>query len=86
MDLILSLQLYNTNILISNMKLTSIRNINKLSPREKEVAMYIVDGEKTSIISKKLGIKSNTVSTIKSRLFMKLGVDSVVGLYKMIKG
>ncbi len=68
------------------MKLTSIRNINKLSPREKEVAMYIVDGEKTSIISKKLGIKSNTVSTIKSRLFMKLGVDSVVGLYKMIKG
>jgi len=67
------------------MKLTPTKNINKLSPREKEVAMYIADGVTTNIIAEKLGIKSNTVSTIKSRLFIKLGVDSVIGLYKMIK-
>ena len=67
------------------MKLTPTKNINKLSPREKEVAMHIADGVTTNIIAEKLGIKSNTVSTIKSRLFIKLGVDSVIGLYKMIK-
>jgi DNA-binding NarL/FixJ family response regulator len=68
------------------MSTVATKNINSLSPREKEVAIYIVEGLSTTNIAKTLGVKSNTVSTIKNRIFVKLGVDSVVGLYKIIKG
>ncbi len=64
----------------------AIKKINSLSPREKEIAIHIAEGISTSNIAKTLGIKSNTVSTIKSRIYIKLGVDSVVGLYKVLKG
>jgi DNA-binding CsgD family transcriptional regulator len=64
----------------------TLNNMNKLSPREKEVAVHILEGMSTSLIAKKLGLKSNTVSTTKNRIFMKLGVDSNVGLYKMLMG
>ena len=64
----------------------TLNNMNKLSPREKEVAIHIMEGMSTNLIAKKLGLKSNTVSTTKNRIFMKLGVDSNVGLYKMLMG
>ena len=59
-------------------------NFNKLSPRENEVAFLIVNGLSTTVIANKLGIKSNTVSSIKKKIFLKLSVDSVVGLYKKL--
>jgi DNA-binding CsgD family transcriptional regulator len=62
----------------------SLININKLSPREKEVAIHIADGLSTGIIAQRLGIKSNTVSTLKKNIYDKLGIDSVVGLYKLL--
>lgn len=68
------------------MSAVATKKINSLSPREKEVAIYISEGLSTSSIAKTLGIKSNTVSTMKNRIFVKLGVDSVVGLYKIVKG
>lgn len=68
------------------METPSLININKLSPREKEVAIHIADGLSTKNIAQALDIKSNTVSTMKNRIFVKLGVDSVVGLYKIVKG
>ena len=58
----------------------------KLSPREKEVAFHIVEGTSTNSIEQILAIKPNTVSTIKKSFFIKLAVDSEVGLYKMLKG
>jgi DNA-binding CsgD family transcriptional regulator len=64
----------------------SINNINKLSPREKEVALYIANGVSTTSIAKTLGIKCNTVSTLKKKIYVKLGVDSSVGLYKALQG
>ena len=60
--------------------------MNKLSPREKEVAICIMEGMSTNLIAKKLGLKSNTISTTKNRIFIKLGVDSIVGLYKVLMG
>ncbi len=60
--------------------------MNKLSPREKEVAIHIMEGMSTNLIAKKLGLKSNTVSTTKNRIFIKLGVDSEIGLYKILVG
>jgi DNA-binding NarL/FixJ family response regulator len=61
-------------------------NSKKLSTREKEVAFYIIEGTPTNSIAQKLAIKPNTVSTIKKNIFIKLGVDSEVGLYKVLKG
>ena len=60
--------------------------MNKLSPREKEVALCIMEGMSTNLIAEKLGLKSNTISTTKNRIFTKLGVESIVGLYKVLMG
>lgn len=68
------------------MEAQSIININKLSPREKEVALHIANGVSTTTIAKTLGIKCNTVSTLKKKIYNKLGVDSSVGLYKAMQG
>ena len=57
---------------------------NTLSPRENEVALHIANGLSTNTIAKTLGIKSNTVSTYKKYIYLKLGVDSSVELYKLI--
>ncbi len=64
----------------------SPQNISKLSPREKEVALHIANGVTTTTIAKTLGIKCNTVSTLKKKIYNKLGVNSSVGLYKMLQG
>lgn len=66
------------------MSTNSIEYITILSPREKEVALLLAEGVKNNDIAKKLSIKSNTVSTIKKNIFVKLNIESVVGLYKII--
>ncbi len=63
----------------------TLNNMNKLSPREKEVAFYITNGVSTNDIAKILGIKSNTVSTFKKNIFIKLGIASNVELYKIFQ-
>jgi DNA-binding CsgD family transcriptional regulator len=57
--------------------------MNKLSPREKEVALYIAKGISTNDIAKKLGIKSNTVSTFRKKIFVKLNINSNVEIFKL---
>ena len=64
----------------------TLNSMNKLSPREKEVALCIMEGMSTNLLAEKLGLKSNTISTTKNRIFIKLGVDSIVGLYKVLMG
>lgn len=59
--------------------------VEKLTKREIEVSMLILEGETTNAIAKKLGIKSNTVSTIKRMIFLKLGIHSEIALYKAMK-
>jgi DNA-binding NarL/FixJ family response regulator len=56
----------------------------KLTFREKEIAFHLANGEKTKVIANKFKIKCNTVSTHKKNIFVKLGVDSSVSLYKML--
>lgn len=68
------------------METPSIINIKKLSPREKEVALHIANGVSTTTIAKTLGVKCNTVSTLKKKIYNKLGVDSSVALYKALQG
>jgi DNA-binding CsgD family transcriptional regulator len=65
------------------METTSLINIDKLSPREKEVGLHIANGLSTNDIAKQLGIKSNTVSTFRKKIFIKLNIASNVELYKI---
>ena len=59
--------------------------LKKLSIRESEIAHHISDGEKTSDIAHKLGLKSSTISTMKSKIYSKLGVSNAVELRMRIK-
>ena len=59
--------------------------IDKLTKREIEISSLILEGETTTAIAKKLGIKVNTVSTIKRMIFLKLGIHSEIALYKAMK-
>jgi len=61
----------------------TLNNMNKLSPREKEVAVHIANGVSTNDIAKKLGIKSNTVSTFRKKIFVKLNINSNVEIFKL---
>jgi DNA-binding CsgD family transcriptional regulator len=61
----------------------TLNNMNKLSPRELEVAVHIANGISTNDIAKKLGIKSNTVSTFRKKIFNKLRISSNVELFKL---
>ena len=68
------------------MSIGDTANINKLTPREREVAILILGGVATTIIADKLGVKTNTISTLKKKIFIKLNVDSEVGLYRLLMG
>lgn len=57
--------------------------LEKLSPRELEVARLLVKGHGNFEISEMLQIKHTTVSTFKSRMFEKLEIDSLAALIEL---
>jgi DNA-binding CsgD family transcriptional regulator len=57
-----------------------------LSPREREVAVGIVNGRSRSDIAARLGITASTVATLTKRLYRKLGVHSKTQLTKRLVG
>lgn len=56
-----------------------------LSNREMEITLLLVNGEGNLEIANKLNIRMSTVSTYKSRIFEKLGVNNVVSLAEKYK-
>lgn len=54
----------------------------KLSPREREVMNMILSGRRLKEIAATLDISVKTVTTHRSRLLRKLGVDDNLGLYR----
>jgi len=57
-----------------------------LSPREREVAVGIVNGRSRADIAARLGITASTVATLTKRLYRKLGVHSKSQLTKRLVG
>ncbi|HET7437202.1 MAG TPA: LuxR C-terminal-related transcriptional regulator [Thermoanaerobaculia bacterium] len=55
---------------------------NKLSPRENEVMTAILSGQRLKEIAARLDISVKTVTTHRSRLLRKLGVEDNLGLYR----
>ncbi|MEN2399064.1 response regulator transcription factor [Flavobacterium sp. MC2016-06] len=62
-----------------------INPLEKLSDREIEVAELLVNGDGNIEISNKLNIQMTTVSTFKSRIFEKLGINNIVKLIEILK-
>jgi DNA-binding NarL/FixJ family response regulator len=54
----------------------------KLSPREREVMNMILSGRRLKEIAATLDISVKTVTTHRSRLLRKLGIDDNLGLYR----
>lgn len=54
----------------------------KLSPREREVMNMILEGRRLKEIAAVLDISVKTVTTHRSRLLRKLGIDDNLGLYR----
>jgi DNA-binding NarL/FixJ family response regulator len=54
----------------------------KLSPREREVMNMLLDGQRLKEIANRLDIGVKTVTTHRSRLLRKLGVEDSLGLYR----
>jgi len=54
----------------------------RLSPRESEVMGMILEGRRLKEIAAKLDISVKTVTTHRSRLLRKLGLDDNLGLYR----
>ena len=52
--------------------------------RELTVMNYLVEGASNKDIGEKLFISNKTVSTYKTKIFEKLGVDSVISLAKLV--
>jgi DNA-binding NarL/FixJ family response regulator len=54
-----------------------------LSKREQQILQLLLSGKTTQGIAADLGIKSNTVSTLKNRIFDKLQVNNLVDLMQL---
>jgi len=54
----------------------------RLSPREREVMMMMLDGKRLKEIAAVLDISVKTVTTHRARLMRKLGVTDNIGLYR----
>lgn len=54
----------------------------RLSPREREVMTLILSGRRLKEIAASLDISVKTVTTHRSRLLRKLGVEDNLGLYR----
>ncbi|MDP2635922.1 MAG: response regulator [Pseudoalteromonas sp.] len=55
-----------------------------LTERELTVMKHLVEGASNKDIGEKLFISNKTVSTYKTKIFEKLGVDSVISLAKLV--
>lgn len=69
---------FNEKLLDSTTKKKS-----RLSKREQEILKLLLEGKTTQTIAKELFVKSNTISTVKNRLFEKLHVSNIVELIQL---
>ena len=64
-------------------KVESKTKKSRLSKREQEILKLLLEGKTTQVIAQELLVKSNTISTVKNRLFEKLQVSNIVELIQL---
>lgn len=62
---------------------TNINPFEKLSKREKQILDLMLSGLLVKDIGLKLGLKSNTISTVKKSVLMKTGTNNIIELFKL---
>lgn len=62
------------------------RELRILARREREVFNLLVSGQSTKQIAIELGLKMNTISTIKRNIFFKLKISTVIEAYEISRG
>lgn len=73
------------SLLLESLKNPNTRNpISRLTNREMEIAQLYAKGMGNLEIANQLDVKQNTVSTIKKRIFEKLGIDNIVELISIL--
>lgn len=77
--------LYITKLTTSKATISKSNPLNKLSNREMDVAKHLIEGHSIQDVSSMLNLSSSTVSTYKSRIFEKLGVDNIPDLIELFK-
>lgn len=60
-------------------------SVARLSARERDIALAIASGKSNHMICEQLGLKPSTVSTYKTRVFDKMGVNNEADLIRMIE-
>ena len=77
------IKLILTILSISSQK-NNVNNIwNKLTPREKEITIYVSEGQKNDYIAARLGISVGTVKKTLSNVYKKLFINSRIELIKL---
>ena len=79
---------YLSPVVAQNMALSSFQDdestpFDSLSERELQVLMMMMDGQSITVISEKLFLSPKTISTYRSRLYAKLGVQSDIELARL---
>ncbi len=62
---------------------TNLNPFEKLSKREKQILDLMLSGLLVKDIGLKLGLKSNTISTVKKSVLMKTGTNNIIELFKL---
>lgn len=68
-----------------NDKHTTDNPFDKLSPRELEIVHYLVGGDSSGDVCRKLSLKPSTVGTHKARIFEKMHCNNVMELNTLLK-
>jgi DNA-binding NarL/FixJ family response regulator len=69
--------------LIENYK--TLKKKDLLTPRQNEIASYLMQGLSTSAIAEQTGLHISTISTFKTAIFSKLGIDNVLKLKQILE-
>jgi DNA-binding NarL/FixJ family response regulator len=73
---------YLFNYLLDHHKPATLYHL--LTPRQSEIARYLVEGLSTSLIAEKTGLHISTISTFKTAIFSKLAVSNVLDLQRIL--
>jgi DNA-binding NarL/FixJ family response regulator len=74
---------YLFGYLIENYKTSRKQDL--LTPRQKEISKLLVQGLTTSGIAERTGLHISTISTFKTAIFAKLGIDNILKLKQILE-
>lgn len=78
------IEIEDINLLKKESSKSNQNPFHKLSQRQHVVLKYLLEGYSTKDIASKMGVRNNTVSTMKTILFNKLGINTIIDLVHLV--